>query len=364
MIISSHSSFNFRNSEHCSIEPHPEMNIIYGENGQGKTNLIESIWMMTGFYSFRARKNVQLIRQGSEKAEINTKFTAFGREQEASLVIGNKKELTLNGVKEESPRAIMGTFPAVVFSPSTLGIVRDGPSERRKMLDIGISLIKPNYAMLMSKYIRVVDQRNVLLRKFGDRSAQMADYFAPWDEELVKLGAKIIKYRLDYTEKLALYSAEIYDGISSGREKFEFYYGFSKENLDEEEIAIRLKKELEKHFESDIKRSYTGSGPHSHDLILSLDGRDARMYGSQGQQRSCALSMKLSEARITEKVTGESPAVLLDDVMSELDEGRQKYILNFLDGRQVFITCCEPSTLLRKEKGKVFEVKNGEVKEL
>ena len=363
MIILNHSSYNFRNIEQCSIEPHPEMNIIYGENGQGKTNLIESIWMMTGFYSFRARKNIQLIRQGSEQAEISTCFYSAGREQSASLTIGIKKELTLNGVKEESPRAMMGSFPAVVFSPSTLGIVRDGPAERRKMLDIGISQIKPNYAMLMSRYLRTVDQRNVLLRKFGEKSAQMADYFAPWNEELIKLGASIIKYRLDYTQKLAEYSADIYSGISSGREAFSFVYSFSPENIDESEIRERLRKETEKSFESDIKRGYTGAGPHSHDLILTLDGRDARMFGSQGQQRSCALAMKLSEARITEKVTGECPAVLLDDVMSELDEGRQRFILNFLDGWQVFITCCEPSTLLRKEKGKVFEVKNGEVKE-
>lgn len=364
MIILNHSSFNFRNIEKCSIEPHTEMNIIYGENGQGKTNLIESIWMMTGFYSFRARKNIQLIRQGNEQAKIQTEFYSSGRNQRAELIIGNKKELTLNEVKEESPRAMMGTFPVVVFSPSTLGIVRDGPAERRKMLDIGISQIKPNYAVLMSKYLRVVDQRNVLLKKFGEKSARMEDYFAPWNEELASLGAKIIKYRLDYTEKLYEYASDIYSGISSGRENFTFYYSFSRDNNDENEIKDRLIKEIEKSFESDIKRSYTGAGPHAHDLILSLDGRDARMYASQGQQRSCALALKLSEAQITENVTGESPAVLLDDVMSELDEGRQKFILNFLDKRQVFITCCEPSTLLRKERGKVFEVKNGEVKEL
>jgi len=364
MNILSHSSFDFRNIEKCTINPDPEMNIIYGENGQGKTNLIESIWMMTGFYSFRARKNIQLIRQGSEEAKIETSFYSCGREQTASLTIGSKKELTLNGVKEESPRAIMGSFYAVVFSPSTLGIVRDGPSERRKLLDIALSLIKPNYALNISRYLRVVDQRNVLLRKFGEKSLQMADYFAPWDDELINLGSKIIKYRLDYIEKLAESSKEIYSGISSGREKFDFYYSFSKENISEEEIKERLRKELEKSFESDIKRAYTGAGPHTHDLALTLDGRDARLYASQGQQRSCALAMKLSEASIIEKITGECPAVLLDDVMSELDEGRQTFILNFLDSRQVFITCCDPSTLMRKGNGKVFEVKNGAVSEL
>ncbi len=364
MKILNHSSSDFRNIEFCSIEPDSEMNIIYGENGQGKTNLIESIWLMTGFYSFRARKNIQLIRQGSEKAKISTSFFSGGREQNAVLDIGLKKELTLNGVKEESPRAIMGSFYAVVFSPSTLSLVREGPSERRKLLDIGLSLIKPNYALLMSKYLRVIDQRNSLLKKFGEKSIDMREYFEPWDEEIISLGSKIIKYRIDYVKMLAEYSKEIYSGISSGRESFDFYYSFSKDELDGKSIEEKFRKELERSFESDVKRAYTSAGPHSHDLMLTLDGRDARVYGSQGQQRSCALSMKLSEAAIIEKITGECPAVLLDDVMSELDEGRQSFILNFLGDRQVFITCCEPSTLLRKGRGKVFEVTNGSVKEI
>ena len=159
--------YNFRNIKNDTIDLSNREVFFVGENGQGKTNLIESIWMMTGFYSFRARKNIQLIRQGSEEAKIETLFYSCGREQTASLTIGSKQELTLNGVKEESPRAIMGSFYAVVFSPSTLGIVRDGPSERRKLLDIALSLIKPNYALNISRYLRVVDQRNVLLRKLG-----------------------------------------------------------------------------------------------------------------------------------------------------------------------------------------------------
>ena len=364
MIITDHSSFNFRNIKECSIQPDSEMNIIYGENGQGKTNLIESIWMMTGFYSFRARKNSQLIMQGEDSAKIKTEFFSGGRQQNAVINIGEKKDLILNGVKEESPRAIMGSFFAVVFSPSTLGIVQDGPSERRKMLDIGLSLIKPNYALVTSKYLRVIDQRNALFKKFGENSRNMRDYFAPWDDELVNLGAKIIKYRLDYIEKLEQSSQKIYEGISSGREKFSFYYSFSKENISEDEIKERLRADIDKSFETDIRRTYTCAGPHSHDLVLTLDGRDARIFGSQGQQRSCTLAMKLSEAEITEKITGECPVVLLDDVMSELDEGRQKFILNFLDNRQVFITCCDPSTLLRRGRGKVFEVNNGTVKEI
>ena len=344
MKITGHSSFNFRNIKQAHIEPDPEMNIIFGKNGQGKTNLIESIWMMTGFYSFRARKNIQLIMQDEEQAVIRTGFYSFGRQQNAELTIGEKKSLILNGVKEDSPRAIMGSFSAVVFSPSTLGIVQNGPSERRRIMDVALSQMKPNYALAMSRYLRAIEQRNALLKKYGEKCETMADFFAPWEEEIINIGAKIVRYRLDYVEKLAERAA--------------------KENISDEEIKEKLRSDLEKGRAGDIKRAYTSSGPHAHDLMLTLDGREARVYGSQGQQRSCALAMKLSEADIIEKVTGESPAVLLDDVMSELDEGRQSFILNYLDGRQVFITCCDPANLMRSEKGKVFEVSKGEIREM
>ena len=363
MIIKYHFASNFRNLEKIEFEPHPEMNIIYGENGQGKTNIIESIWLLTGFYSFRTRKNSQLIKQGENQAEINNRFYSHMREQNASMLIGKRKEIILNGVNEDSPRVMMGKYYAVVFSPSTLGIVQDGPAERRKLIDITLSLIKPNYAVLMSKYLRVLEQRNALLKKMGERCFEN-DYISPWNIELVNLGAKIIKYRLDYIETFSEISKEIYKGISSGKEDFSFYYDFSAENIGEEEIKEKLINDINKCREADIKRLYTNAGPHTHDLILNLNGRDARIYGSQGQQRSCALAMKLGEASIIEKVTGESPVVLLDDVMSELDEGRQTFILNYLNNWQVFITCCDPSQLLRSKKGKAFEVADGKIKEM
>ena len=222
MIIKHHSAKNFRNIDSIAFDPHPEMNIIYGENGQGKTNIIESIWILTGFYSFRARKNAQLIEQGKSEAEIENIFYSHSREQNAVMKINKRKEIVLNGVKEESPRVMMGKYYAVVFSPSTLGLVQDGPGERRKMLDVALSLVKPNYAVIMSRYLRVLDQRNALLKKFGERSFEN-DYIIPWDNELASLGAKIVKYRLDYVEELSALSSEIYKGISSGREEFTFH---------------------------------------------------------------------------------------------------------------------------------------------
>ncbi len=363
MIILDHSAKNFRNLENIHFEPHGEMNVIYGENGQGKTNIIESIWMLTGFYSFRARKNIQLIKQGEAEAEINTKFYSEKREQCALMKINKRKELILNGVNEESPRAMIGKYYSVVFSPNTLSIVQNGPSERRKLLDVALSLIKPNYAVIMSRYLRAVDQRNALLRKYSEKKFDMI-YFEPWNNEIINLGTKIIKYRLEYIQKLSEISQSVYNGISSGREKFSFCYDFSKNLIGDDEIKTKLSDDMERTRDSDFKRLYTNFGPHTHDLFLTLDNNDVRIYGSQGQQRSCALSMKLGEASVIEKITGECPVVLLDDVMSELDESRQSFILNYLDNRQVFITCCDPSQLLRSKKGKIFEVKSGGIKEM
>lgn len=362
MRVISHGADHFRNLKDTYFEADPSMNIIYGENGQGKTNIIESIWLFTGCYSFRTHKNSQLICDGEQNAKAELNFFAQERFQNAKMNISKNKEIVLNGSACDSPRAMMGKFGAVVFSPSTLAVVKGGPAERRKLIDIAISLIKPNYASVMSRYLHTVEQRNSLLKKINERNISF-DYLDPWDEALAALGASIIRYRLDYIEQLKDVSAEIYSGISSSRENFLIGYSFLKngEKPTDEEIKKRLYDSLLNSRDSDIKKLYTGTGPHTDDLMMSLDSRDVRFYGSQGQMRSCALALKLGEASIMGKVTGESPVVLLDDVMSELDESRQKFILNYLDNWQVFITCCDPSQLLRSEVGRVFEVKNGKI---
>lgn len=365
MKVITHGADRFRNLKSTYFEADPSMNVLYGENGQGKTNIIESIWLFTGCYSFRTHKNSQLICDGEKNAEAALKFNAGSRDQTAEMKIEKNKEIILNGIPCETPRVMMGKFCSVVFSPATLGVVEDGPGERRKLLDVALSLMKPNYAVLMSRYLRTLNQRNNLLKKINERAIP-ADTLLTWDEALARLGASVISYRLDYIKELKKLSAEIYSGISSSRESFSIKYSFAKdgeEGTDLNEIETRLADSLVKSRETDLKRLYTGSGPHADDLILTLDDREARAYGSRGQQRSCALALKLSEASIMGNLTGEAPVVLLDDVMSELDEGRQNFILNYLDSWQVFITCCDPSTLLRSEVGKIFEVKNGTVSE-
>lgn len=362
MRIITHSADRFRNLKEAYLEADSSINIIYGENGQGKTNIIESMWLFTGCYSFRTHKNARLICDGERSASAECNFFAAGRSQNARLKVEKNKDIILNGVPCSSPREMLGKFSAVVFSPATLSVVQDGPGERRKLIDVALSLMKPNYASVMSKYLRAVNQRNALLKKINEKNLDPL-YLDPWDAALAKGGALIIKYRLDYLKRLREASAQIYEGISSARESFDLCYSFCKNEpeLDTDEIEKRLSKQLLDSREGDLRRLYTQLGPHADDLILTLNGKDAREYGSQGQQRSCALALKLSEASIIGEISGETPVVLLDDVMSELDEGRQRFILNYLDRWQVFITCCDPSTLLRSENGKIFEVKNGQV---
>lgn len=363
MNIENHTIKNFRNIEHMELEPVNGINVIYGENGHGKTNIIESIWLFTGCNSFRTRKNSELIKTDSEFSEISMNFYSYNRSQNAKLLISNQKEAFLNGIKQVSPRKFLGEFQAVVFSPSVLSVIKDGPSEKRKFLDIAISLVKPNYAVLLSKYNKAVFQRNALLKQINVTS-RGEDLLFAFDEQIARYGGKIIDYRLKYLEDLKTFSSEIYREISNDREKMSVEYLNSlKDSADNsEEWAEILYNESVKNHKRDIQRILTHSGPHKDDLLINLNNMDARSYGSQGQQRSCALALKLSEASILRKISGEQPIALLDDVMSELDSKRQKYLIKYFEGWQVFVTCCDRSHLRKIASDKTFKISDGKIK--
>ncbi|MCQ2485912.1 MAG: DNA replication/repair protein RecF [Clostridia bacterium] len=363
MNIENHIIKNFRNIEHMEIEPVNGVNVIYGENGHGKTNIIESIWMFTGCNSFRTRKNSELINNNSEFSEISMDFFSYDREQTAKLIISGQKEAYLNGIKQISPRKFLGEFQAVVFSPSVLSVIKDGPAEKRKFLDIAISLVKPNYAVLLSKYNKAVFQRNALLRQINQTS-RGEDLLFAFDEEIARYGGRIIDYRLKYIEDLKIFSSDIYREISNDREKMSVkYINTLKETANSVTAWSEiLYNETVKNHKRDIMRISTNVGPHKDDLAIYLNDMDARSFGSQGQQRSCALSLKISEASILKKITGEQPIALLDDVMSELDSKRQKYLIKFFEGWQVFVTCCDRSHLRKIDSDKTFKIVDGKVK--
>lgn len=355
MLINSLEIKNFRNISHIDFKPDAEVNIIYGENAQGKTNILEAIWLFSGLKSFRGAKDAELLRFGTEKAFLKCGFEDSSRSHKAELTVHKRRAAKLNGVSLTSPAELMGKFSAVVFAPSFMSLIKDGPSERRKFIDAAVCQLKPNYAPVLAEYTRLVKQRNALLKeiKNGEGDISLLDVI---DESISVSGEKVLKERTAYLELLSPAVSEIYDGLSSGKEKISLEYQ-KKDGGSGKSISEILKEN--RRF--DIINLSTSAGPHRDDIDIKINGISARSYGSQGQQRSCAVALKLGEAAVTENEKKEKPVILLDDVMSELDTMRQDYILNHIKERQVFITCCEPSAITRLCGGKTFNIRNGEL---
>ena len=349
----------FRNIEKMNIEPCENINVIFGENAQGKTNIIESIWLCTGCRSFRGTKDRELVKFGEERAKISLDFFGSGREQNIKLDISDKREMKLNDIKLPSCSKSIGEFVSVVFSPVHLSLIKQGPSERRKFLDIAISQLKPQYASYLTKYNRAVSQRNALLKDIVIHS-ELYDTLDIFEDSIAHYASKIAVYRLSYLDRLKEEVNAIYNGISSGREAISLRYMQNEDGenySDKESYLIKLRQARK----TDIMTGSTSVGPHRDDLEIMINGISARKYGSQGQQRSCALALKLGEANVINSITKERPVALLDDVMSELDISRQDYILNHIKDWQVFITCCDPNTIAHLKEGKSFQVEDGKV---
>ncbi len=355
---------NFRNISSIKLEATDGVNVIYGENAQGKTNILEAIWLFTGCKSFRGAKDPDFIKFGEEISKINLSFSDNVRDKKSEIVFGNKKKnVSLNGISLRSSAELIGSFYGVIFSPTHLSLIKDGPSERRKFLDTALCQLKPSYAEHLAGYRRSLMQRNALLKDIHLNS-QLYDMLDSWDDSLARYSAAVISERLKYIDILSQYSKEIYSGISEYKEDFSVAY--SRKDITDINISVHdlYLNELEKIKDArkeDILTRSTTVGPHRDDLDIKINNVSARSFGSQGQQRSCALALKLGESEIIKKITGETPVALLDDVMSELDEKRQDYVLNHINDRQVFLTCCDPSQVLRLCTGKSFLIKGGKL---
>lgn len=360
MVITGYRAEHFRNLKTIELFPDPGVNVIFGENGQGKTNIIESIWMFTGCHSFRTHKHTELIEKGKREAKVSLSFTAHGMENDARLSIQQKRDFMLNGAVKQSPRQFLGEFQSVVFSPSSLSIVQDAPAERRRFLDIAVSMIRPAYSTHLLKYAKILANRNALLKQIAVGAADDS-YLDAWDEQLARCGAHLTMYRLHYVDEAARIAAEIYKEISGGKEemRLEYQQSSSSFSVDEYEMTENIYMALQKTREADIRRLQTGVGPHKDDLLIQVDGLAARSYASQGQQRSAALALKLAEAYVIKNVGGEYPVILLDDVMSELDSSRQNLLLEYLKNWQVFLTCCDTTHVSRLQTYKTFRIENG-----
>lgn len=354
---------NYRNIRELEITPDSGVNVIYGDNAQGKTNLIEAIYLFTGQKSFRQCKESDLITMGEQTAMLDADFYAGGRSQQARITIGGKKTATLNELPV-TPTELTGRFFAVVFSPAELSLIQDGPALRRAFLDGAISQVMPRYIKTLASMNRALFQRNSLLSDMRWKGG-MDEVLDSWDRSFARLACSVINARRRYVARLAPRVGEIYAGIAGGKETLTVSYQSSLvpelDGATQSECEEQALSALRRNRTEDIKNGFTTAGPQRDDLELYIDGAAARSFGSQGQQRSCALALKLAECGLIQEICGEAPVVLLDDVLSELDKSRRDYFLRGVEQGQIFITSCERTGLRSLAAGKKFRLCGGSV---
>jgi len=359
MIIKSLALNDFRNIQDMNIEFDKGLNIIYGDNAQGKTNILESIYVAGTTRSHKGSKDKEMIRIGEDEAHIRLILEKddLDRKIDMHLKKSKSKGVAINGIPIRKLSELFGTCNVVFFSPEDLNIIKRSPKERRNFVDMELCQLNKLYVSTLVTYNKVLDQRNKLLKEIGFKSG-VEDTLDIWDMQLVKYGKDLIAYREAFIKELN----EVIFGIHSllsGGEKINVVYEKNVEKDDFEE-------ELKKSRTSDIRYKTTNVGPHRDDFSFFLNGEmDLKKFGSQGQQRSLALSLKLSEIELIKSRYGEFPVLLLDDVLSELDGKRQSHLLESIKHIQTLITCTGVEDFLNKslDIGKVFKVTNGSVKE-
>ena len=346
---------NFRNYDKKEIKLHENINVFYGENAQGKTNIIESIFLSSIGKSFRTNKEKELIKFDEEKALIEINFQKSDRDGNIKIEIGDKKQIYLNGIKLKKLSELLGNINIVIFTPDDINILKGGPQNRRKFLDIMISQLRPNYMHILTLYLKTLEQRNNYLKqiKLENKDENLLDI---WDEKLIEYGMKIYEYRKEFIEKIQNKIKNIHKEITENKEEIEIKY-FSDANTRQNFIN-----ELKSRRKLDIIKGFTTKGVHRDDFVVYINGREVEIYGSQGQHRTAILSLKLSELQVIYDEIGEYPILLLDDFMSELDDKRRKNFLNNIKDIQVIITCTEKITL-ENLKYFSYNVIDGNIKE-
>ncbi len=363
---------NYRNIASASLTPGRELTVICGNNGQGKTNLLEAIWLLTGGKSFRGGKDSELVRRGESFAVLEAS-TLRAQQEEQEPDTPNRVRMTIgmpdsarpgryaavNGAPPKRAAALAGSFPAVVFDPGHLSLVKGAPEGRRKFLDAALCQLYPGYLTIYRRYVRALQQKNALLRHSSTTPerpyAEKTALLEVLNTELAAQGEAIQRRRRAYLEQLAPLACANYAELSHGAERMELRYAAQFEPGG---LAALLRARQNE----ELRAGQSLCGPHREDLELLLDGQPAKVFASQGQQRSVVLSLKMAEAAAAASITGEHPVLLLDDVLSELDARRQEFVLRRINGGQVFITCCEDARLEGLEEGKVFHIHGGALK--
>lgn len=357
MVIKSLELKNFRNYESLSIDFDEGTNILYGENAQGKTNILESLYVSGTSKSHRGSKDREMISFEKEEAHIKTvvkKNDSF-HQIDFHLKKNSSKGIAVNKMPIRKAGELFGILNIVFFSPEDLNVIKEGPSGRRRFLDMELSQLDRVYLHNLTSYHRIMQQRNKLLKDIFFRP-ELKKTLSVWDEQLISYGKKIILQREDFLRELEKIVYGIHKNISGGRENLVL-------NYEPSATAEQLGREMEKARERDLRMGITAVGPHRDDISFMANGTDIRKFGSQGQQRTCALSLKMAEIELVKKMIHDTPVLLLDDVLSELDSSRQNYLLNSIHDIQTIITCTGLDEFIKNRFriNKVFFVKNGRV---
>ncbi len=354
---------NFRNYEAGEIAPCPGVTVLYGNNAQGKTAMVEAVILCCTGRSHRTPRDKELIRWEQPGGHVRVEVERNDGSHEIDLALNpaTRKTVKIGGRTLQRTGELMGHLNGVLFAPEDLRIVKDGPAERRRFIDMELSQIRPGYYYALQHYTRALTQRNCLLREIALKPG-LRDTLDEWDAQIAKYGADIMERRRNFIARISESAEESHREISGGAERLTAAYQPSI--LSEESgaaLQATILRALKLSRENDIRRGTSTVGPHRDDLMLLLSGMDVRVYGSQGQQRTAALSLKLAELDIMHKEIGEWPVLLLDDVMSELDPGRRRQLLKRFEGVQTIVTCTDMSDLAEAEIGAAYRVENGTI---
>lgn len=359
--------YDFRNYEAASVSFHPGVNLIVGENAQGKTNLLEAVFYLSTGKSFRTARNQELIRFDAEFADLNCSLFSGGREQSLRAVLfsGRKpRQLYIGGVKQRSAAGLSGVLTTVLFCPDDLLLLKNGSAGRRRILDTALCQLRPGYAQALTEYQKLYDSKSRILKDYHE-APSLLEPLPEFNYRMAQVGAILISYRARFLRELSRQARLYHAEFSGGREALSLVYQTVSTVTDpfaEKKIIFQqLLDHQQTHYRAELDSGQCLSGPHKDDFETLLGELSVKAYGSQGQTRTAAISLKLAERELFRADTGEEPVLLLDDVLSELDAKRQDFVLNQIRSGQVLITCCEPERITNI--GKRIFVESGHVRE-
>ena len=355
----------FRNYQTAQLDFDPGVNLIVGDNAQGKTNLLEAISYLGSGKSFRAQRTSEMICFGGEFAELEGQIFAQQRQQSIRFLLfpgSRPRQIFRNGVRKKSAEDLAGLLPTVLFCPEDLLVLKTGAAQRRRFADTALCGLRPNYEAALAQYQRILDQKNRILKDHFENPA-LLEVLPEFNTRLCQVGALLISYRARFYEALGKAAAEFHRQFSAGAEEFWLEYKTVSTVRDPfapvGDLTEDLLAHLHGHYRAELEGAQCLTGPHKDDFTVSLSGVDLKTYGSQGQTRTAAISLKLAQRELMAREWGEQPVLLLDDVLSELDPGRQDFVLNQISSGQVFITCCEEGRFTKL--GKTIEIRKGQL---